>query len=147
MLYYIYTHTHIYIYIYIYKIYKYIYIYIYIYMYICAYYVYRSELKLRSVRTAIYRASLLCCCTCESCVGQKKKPRSALSWARDGVFLVYRTRWETGRLSRGSKGSLMANGHREWLPFAIEHRGSVAVLRLTRNEILLAVLRICSRAR
>lgn len=29
-------------------------------IYICLYYVYRSELKLRSVRTAIYGASLLC---------------------------------------------------------------------------------------
>lgn len=52
-------------------------------IYICLCYVYRSELKLRSVKTAIYGASLLCVAFCESCVGQKK-PRDVARFTGAG---------------------------------------------------------------
>lgn len=85
---------------------------IYIYAYI---YVYRSELKLRSVRTAIYGASLLCVALV-SLVSDRRSREMPVTGAGWGFFLVTAgTRWEAGRVSQSSEGSLMASGQRKWL--------------------------------
>lgn len=85
---------------------------------ICLCHVYRSELKLRSVRTAIYGASLLCVALVKSCVGQKKPRGVPVTGAGRGGFSGLgwdEVEGRVDRVSRGSEGSLTANGRRKWL--------------------------------
>lgn len=86
---------------------------------------YRSELKLRSVRTAIYGASLLCVALV-SLVSDRRSRVVCPSRAQDEVYLVsVETRSRDRRSERRVESLMvarvmMANGHRKWLaPFAM----------------------------
>lgn len=101
-------------------------------IYICLCYVYRSELKLRSVRTAIYGASLLCVALV-SLVSDRRSRVVCPSRARDKVYLVS---WDQGSGKERRVESLMvarvlmANGHRKWFaPLAIRAPENPAILR------------------
>lgn len=101
-------------------------------IYICLCYVYRSELKLRSVRTAIYGASLLCVALV-SLVSDRRSRVVCPSRARDEVYLVS---WDQGSGKERRVEFLMvvrvlmANGHRKWFaPLAIRAPENPAILR------------------
>ncbi|XP_011642886.1 uncharacterized protein LOC105430843 [Pogonomyrmex barbatus] len=70
----------------------------------------RSELKLRSVRTAIYGASLLCVALVSLVSDRRSREMPVMGAGWEFLWSRLGRGWEAGRVVRGSEGFLLANG-------------------------------------